>query len=337
MEPIVSGKLINRFKNIFRSIDNAFKKFDVVVNIKDKKLDKNDGSFMRIYELDSNGEKHTIGMKATPTNNTANSFDVYVIGDENKEDYSVEKVVKYDGIDDYVADRAESWWHLRANPEQIYDSEEDDDESKDESKETEEKSKEDVAASRKMIVGLKPIRGSREVQVSKIYANYDVNDATNDLELLVADLASLPEETVYEVESDPTGLTYQAIEEAPGTFDKGQLIHEMLCPMYALYMTLLPVSAEPISNTSCMIGNYSYMIESYIRQLCQLQYEFKGYIEPTAEYADDIASLLKQCDITCLVNKCIEVLDFYYPNFEHDIQKVLDDIIRQLKQALAFM
>lgn len=207
---------------------------------------------------------------------------------------------------------------------------------------------ESVEQSRTIRVGLKKNVTSGEAVVNKIavLANYEPSAALSDLNCVLVDpefVAELPEsETWYTITSDPESLNIcedvspdSWVEEA---FEA--ILASMMKVKIDTFCLLTQCKHNPEMSVAC--NDIRWMCEDYLSTFAEMCVEFTGaMLDPT-----QLCALVTSLDADCtnvsevLRSDIVDLgaaIELYYCNFNHDVQKVMDDLLRRCNHMVDYV
>ena len=191
MESVMSGKLLDFFKNILNSVEKSFRELDYT--IRDRKVDKDTGEF--IYTIILN-EDEAFKVRGVPTGKKdAKLFDLQFISDDKSGNMKKEvDDVPYDKLTTEIVNVAK-WFFDRDSIQEVLDDETGKDIRKDlekssrsEQKKAQREAEEKAAeASKKLSIKLEKIISATSVDIAltAVKANYDPTEALADLEVIL--------------------------------------------------------------------------------------------------------------------------------------------------------
>lgn len=190
---------------------------------------------------------------------------------------------------------------------------------------------EETSASRKIQVELSKIQASNEVILGPIYCNYDEFEVYEDLENVldsdefIDDLTEAPQ--LFEIIPSEEAYDIEPIGEIEPMNYASQVIRSQFIALMQLYSTKWNgdclLDKDPMSYIQLIRWQLDWMISSPLSALDVDIAEILKSIQPEEiEPNGDVSNIVE--------NYCI-VLDLYYSNFSHEVQKLLDDWLLTLR------
>ena len=307
-ETVTSGAILDKLKKFISEIFGDLKT-ENQSEVKDKS-----GKTVGYRFTAISGNDHKAHVKVLESNGVANLYDVYIVGDNGvkakKVSLTQEKVNKF--VEDFIDKNFEATIEEFVQDENTKDIDISD-----------EAFDENIEESKKIQVTLSKVTSSQEVVCGKIYCNYDALDAYEDLESLLDEsefVDSLSEEPVsYEI--IPLEEEY-TIEEIPAVLPMncvGEILKAQLQAIVNLHCCTTCCRQEAWDYIQIIRWQFDWLLQSKLAANVDMGNVFDSMnVEP-------------QISILQIVENYATVLDLYYPNFDHEIQALLDEWLLTLR------
>lgn len=302
----------------------------------------------KILDSSSDGDSQIISMK-TPKGNTiqakitptssSNKFDIEFIDKTDKRIKLVKNVLDVDFDDEYAAVVKETFGE---------DVNEDTSNSADQS---EGAGAQQASASKILKVGLKRVVGSKteDIVLTKVLANYDAVQAMDTIKALVSDdafVATLPEsEQCFDVVDDGSEIDVDECD----TFNRSDCYSNIMCVLACAYADMRALHWNVRGNNfyelHSLFDQYQYSISNDIDKFAEIFVRECGYAPNigtcmcNVSFVDtsngiDCRPAAEMCK--CILENYISTLELYYPNFDHEVQSVVDNMIDFYKTEIDY-
>ena len=324
-DSIQAGFVTNLLSSLFnKAFDNLKNKgFN---NSEYKEVKTDDGNVRGFSFTCTSEQGHQFHVKALKSAGRSHLYDYYIVGDNGSKRKYAHK--REDDLDDIVSDFLETSYD---EPDSA-DIEDSDYNSKTaEMIKIDETGFENTNSSKKIQISLSKIQASDEVVLGPIYCNYDELEVYEDLEELLDsdefadDLTEEPQ--IFEITPSSEEYNVELVEAIEPMNFTSQVIRSQFIALMQLYSTKW--------NSDCLLDENPMMYIQTIRW--QLDWMISS---PLAAINVDIAEILKSIkpeeiepdgDVSNIVENYCIVLDLYYPNFSHEVQKLLDEWLLTLR------
>ena len=346
MESVMSGKLLDFFKNILNSVEKSFRELDYT--IRDRKVDKDTGEF--IYTIILN-EDEAFKVRGVPTGKKdAKLFDLQFISDDKSGNMKKEvDDVPYDKLTTEIVNVAK-WFFDRDSIQEVLDDETGKDIRKDlekssrsEQKKAQREAEEKAAeASKKLSIKLEKITSATSVDIAltAVKANYDPTEALADLEVILdpSTLEDLITDDVnnYEVIVNEDGYDCEPCENID--INLQDVITTMRVAGYNLYFNFYEFCKyNPM--VDYRYKDWLYTISTQIDTLTELSIELTDGIPTVVETIKQLTPIPISSveDAVPLIRTYVDTLNLQYCHFSHDIQEELDRMIRHWEHEINYM
>lgn len=198
------------------------------------------------------------------------------------------------------------------------------------------------SASRVLRFGISKIEGSHELQLTKVYANYETDLALSDLNAVFDefDFNDYEDACFYEVCPDDDELC--VYESQDFGVDYCSIIDDMLCRLYEIYIREKAYHKMFSDNLDLQVFfSINPTIESMIDYLNDKQFSICGTLQDPAQYCfsecaygnDTESNQLCYCYIGNLT-EVLNSLNLFMCNFDSDTQSVLQSYQNQIQSYL---
>lgn len=311
------------FISIFKDMENdGFKnsKYEAVKNDNGKTTGF---SFTTLTE-----NNHVLHIKALKSAGRSSLYDFYIVGDNGSRKKYLHK--PKDQLLDCITEFLEEYYD---DPDNVEDFEvaEDDQAARDINLE---EGFEQTNSSKKLQVGLSKIQASGEIQLSSVFCNYDELEAYEDLENVLDSPqfsdALLDDVQNFEIIPEQDNYDIKVINEIDSMDCVSRIIRTQFVTLMKMYsLANCPFFCDQnklFSYISTVRWQLDYMLSSKISGPNIVVKEILDSI--TQEEAQDVQ---EDQDIESIIEYYTLVIDLYYTNFPHEIQKLFDEWLLTLR------
>ena len=395
-EPITSAGIIDVIKNILKSfskdlLSSIDELKDLGIDIKDPKPVKREDETIGALFTAITGDNDKINIKIVQSSGMKNTYDLYLLGDNGaKGSYPH---IRADQIDDKITDFIDKEYEGVLEKYSTKDSEdidlqkefdnpevESEDSEVEEStaivtKENESKVVTNTDVNSSTIIGnsLKKVQAclskdkDGQVELHKIFCNYDSLEAYEDLQDVIYDdqfnEALTEEPQSFEIVPDEESFEVTHIDGVDDMFKESvhQIFIRQVSTLLLIQKSLIKPSA--IRYPDGLIDNVDGLVESiFIKDLENLSYllneemlftskhllrgsmypeEFDQLIHEAIKLIEDTDDFNKGrgIDTSCgyrLIADYVLILEMYYPNFDHELKHLLDEWILTLRSYMKY-
>lgn len=211
-----------------------------------------------------------------------------------------------------------------------------------------------LTASKEIKVSLKKVCGSKDtsIQLCAITANYDIAEANSMLDIVLDNetfVNSIPEDlTSYSIIDEGEELDITEIDDIDSPDLVEDSLYQMLCAAIQFNMEMQVFHWECAFNEQLfnITGDLLYQSQYDVNQIgLWIVQNCNSVVSPFNQEFPD--AWFNQCDLATphspqiesvgiehifdSIDVYLDTLDFFYPNFEHDMQFEIDRMIRSLK------
>ena len=282
------------------------------------------------------GNDHKVHVKVLQSAGRTNIYDVYCVSEENKKkkythqtQNDVENCIVEFIEDNYGAESLENYENNSDTKDFNVDDEDFDNNAVESDEDVE--SSTSLTCNKKLQVEISKIKASNEISLNKVFCNYNAVDAYDDLENVLDDsnFNSMLNEDLQCFEIIPVEDEYSI-----NIIDRIQPMNATSLIIRSQFITLMQLYATKW-NSDCMLDRSPLSYINTIRW--QLDFMISSRLSAINV---DIKEILKSIqpdeiepdgDVSNIVENYCVTLDLYYPNFDHEIQKLLDDWLLSLR------
>lgn len=203
----------------------------------------------------------------------------------------------------------------------------------------------DVNSSRRLSVTLQRVRGSKEdtINLTAINANYNATEALDDLDAVLSD-----DDFVELITEKPASFDIVEVDDEydvqpADAVDTSKTFEIMLQSCVNTYHNLQTIhwgsKGNKFKELHSFIETLIWDTQSNVDTIAEWCVEYTGVVPNVLTYQYTPIATVQGFDFQTgidiakkLIEDYISVLECYYVNVEHDVQSVMDDWIRNLKQ-----
>ena len=316
---IITDAVTNMFMMLSNSVDRLFDALSAVdLDISEEKetVDEEGQPNGRMFTVSS--DQHQIHVKILNSAGRENLYDMYIVGDNNK--HTKYPHIRPDQMDDKITE------FLDENYGETFEEYEETNNDVDiEDGEFEDVDIEDASSSKKLQVSLSKIQSSSEIILGPVYCNYGEFEVYEDLEnVLDSDefTNSLTEEPqMFEIVPSEDEYEIVEIDEiAPMDYASAIIRAQIIAIMQLMsckWNSDVDLDENPMSALNTIRWQLDWLITSKLCALNVNVLEILQSIQPE--------EMEPRGDVSDIVENYALVLDLYYSNFPHEIQKLLDE------------
>lgn len=349
MQNVEAGLLSDVLKT-FKNLSNKFSSaLQTIVNLGTKILDSTSDGTSQIISMKT-PKGNTLQAKITPTS-SSNKFDIEFLDKADKRIKLVKNVLDVDFDDEYASVVKEKFGEDINEGEAKSDNLPEDEAENDQEDRAPAEGNEAAAASKVLKVGLKRVMSSRteDIVLTKVFANYDAMEAIDTINALVSDdafVATLPNsEQCFDVVDDGCEISVNECSTF-NTFDCYSHIISTLAAAYADMKALhWNVRGNNFYELHSLFDQYQYYISNDLDKFAEIAVRECGYAPnigvcmSSLSFVDttngiDSITAAKMCKSILLTY--INTLKLYYPNFSHEIQSAVDNMIDLYKTEVEY-
>lgn len=316
--------LDSMFKSAFKNLENDGLKTSEHRELKDNEGNVNGLSFTCLSE-----NNHMLHVKALKSAGRTDLYDIYIVGDNGAKKKYIHQTQKdlekcivsflrdnyddYEGPDRVDLDLAET----------IEDSQALDVDSG------------EFEAAKKLQISLSKIEASGEIQHGAIYCNYDELEAYQDLENILDDdifVNTLTEEPQnFEIIPNEDDYSVDVISDILPMDCSGAIIKAQITALLQLYALLRPESFDIIFNPMRYISAIRWQLDCMLDNFMFDNTRSNNLSIQSIIQSIKLDEIGNQTDGNDIVESYATVLDMYYGNYPHEIQKMFDDWLLSLR------
>ena len=342
-EPVNSGIILSLLGKLSKSFQKS------VMNLVDKGLkvdDVKESSDGGIIFRAVSGKGTMIKVKGIPSSGDKNLFDIYIKSKDGKKK-------KYLGIKPEDIDKKITEFFDKEYGEALeygYKDAKEDKEEHGETRDIDTSEFEDANSSKKLLVKLKKSVNASETMVDlvAVNANYNASEAMNDLNQVVCSdefVATIPNEaTCFEIVPDETGYEVNRCEEFQCGDPFACILKTGFSAMLKLQMLHWNIKGINFREVHNMIGDFVYKISYQLDNISEIAMQTRD-LSPNVlellqgETYNNVIPESETAAVECariIIMNFVETMNLYYPNFDHDIQSVLDNYISDWKSEAQY-
>lgn len=334
----VQAGLVQDVLKTFKDLSDKFSStLDSITKLGTKILDSSsDGDSQLISMKTPNG--NTIQAKITPTS-SSNKFDIEFLDKTDKRIKLVKNVLDVDFDDEYAAVVKEQF------------GEDINEDSSNAANQSEGEDTQQAEASKILKVGLKRVVSSKteDIVLTKVFANYNAIQAMDTIEALVSDdafVATLPEsEQCFDVVDDGSEI---AVDEC-ATFNRSDCYSHIMCVLACAYADMRALHWNVRGNNfyelHSLFDQYQYSISNDIDKFAEIFVRECGYAPNIGTCMCNVSFVDTDNGIDCraaaemckdILTNYVSTLELCYPNFDHEVQSVVDNMIDFYKTEIDY-
>ena len=268
-------------------------------------------------------KNHKVRVKVTQSDKSIAYYDAYLLGDNKSKEFKTK--LNDDEICEFIYEFVEEHYNELIQDEEQLTSDNSDQEEIDS----------DIESSTKLQIQVSKITGSDQVEISKIYSNYNPVHVYDDIETVLETPQFIQEVTYsepvcYEINTDGDEFNFN-------TIVKVESMNTLECILSCAYCTLMALDFKLIENSidsddtieakkymiidqvNFMLRNNQNLFETSFIDLRQIMHNINISDLETISTLDEI------------IDNYATVLELYKCNFNQDIQMLIDEWILNLR------
>lgn len=342
-ESVNSGVILSLLGKLSKSFQKSVMNLvDKGLNVDEVKESSDGGIIFRAVS----GKGTMIKVKGIPSAGNKKLFDIYIKSKDGKKQKYLG--VKPEDIDNKITEFFDK--EYGETLEYGYQDAKEDKEEHGETQDIDTSDFEDTNSSKKLLVKLKKSISASEtlVDLVAVTANYNACEAMNDLNQVVCNdafVATIPNEaTCFEIVPDETGYEVNPCEEFKCEDPFSFILKAGFSAMLKLQMLHWNIKGINFREVHNMIGDFVYKISYQLDSISEIAMQTRDLSPNVIEllqgetYNNTIPSS-EVAAVECarqIIMDFVDTMNLYYPNFDHDVQSVLDNYIADWKSEAQY-